>query len=126
MRPDIELLFHYKHTHRRREGRRSELVVYRLTDSQLLQVTSKLRFLLQHFQQVSGLHPLQLHLPVDVDFVTEADVHQAGAVLTLLTCVLTCKHTKTLQLHQCADFGAAIISCLVNMRPCARVHTDRN
>lgn len=60
-----------------------------LTDSQGLQVAFKVGPLLQNPQQVSGLHALQLHLPVDVDLLTEADVHQAGAVFTLLTCILT-------------------------------------
>ena len=68
-----------------------------LTDSQRLQVPLKLRLLLQDSQHVGGLHALQLHLPVDVDFVVEADVDQTGAVLTLLTRVLTCKDTQSIE-----------------------------
>lgn len=55
----------------------------------------KLRLLLQQLLQVGGLHALQLHFVVDVDFVVEADVNQAGPVLPLLTGVLTCKRTDT-------------------------------
>lgn len=54
----------------------------------------KLWFLLQHLQQVSGLHALKLHFVVDVDFVVEANVNQAGSVLTILTGILTCKHKQ--------------------------------
>ena len=67
-----------------------------LTDSQLPQAALKLWFLLQDPQQVRGLHVLQLHLPVDIDFVTEAHVNQTGAVLPLLTCVLTCQDTRNI------------------------------
>lgn len=63
-----------------------------LTDSELLQAALKLRFLLQDPQKVRGLHALQLHLPVDVDFVIEAHVNQTGAVLPLLTRILTYNH----------------------------------
>lgn len=55
----------------------------------------KLRFLLQQLLQVGGLHALQLHFVIDVDFVVEADVDQAGSVLPLLTGVLTCRRTNT-------------------------------
>lgn len=64
-------------------------VVFVLTNSQSLQLAFKLRLLLKHSQQVGGLHPLKLHLPVDVDFLVETDVHQTGAVFTLLASVLT-------------------------------------
>lgn len=64
-----------------------------LTDSEPLQLAPELGSLLQHSEQVRGLHSIQLHPPVDVDLVVEADVHQAGAVLALLTCVLPCKPT---------------------------------
>lgn len=70
------------------------------TDSQKPQVPAELGFLLQDPQHVGGLHALQLHLPVDVDFVIEADVDQTGAVLTLLTRVLTCTHTGTWRIDQ--------------------------
>lgn len=66
-----------------------------LTHAQRLQVLSELRLLVQDPQHVGGLHALQLHLPVDVDLVVEADVDEAGAVFTLLTGVLTCRHTHT-------------------------------
>lgn len=62
----------------------------RLTHSQLLQQPAELLLLLQQPQQVGGLHALQLHLPVDVDLVVEADVHQAGAIPAVLAGVLTC------------------------------------
>lgn len=65
-----------------------------LTDPQLLQVALELWLLLQHLQQVGGLHALQLHFVVDVDFVVEADVNQAGSVLPILTGILTCRKTK--------------------------------
>lgn len=65
-----------------------------LTDPQLLQVALELWFLLQHLQQVGGLHALQLHFVIDVDFVVEADVNQAGPVLPVLTGILTCRETK--------------------------------
>lgn len=65
-----------------------------LTDSQHLQVAFKAGLFLQHSQQVGGFHALQLHLPVDVDFVVEADIDEAGPVFALLTCVLTCNQRK--------------------------------
>lgn len=68
--------------------------VHALTNPQLLQVVLELWFLLQHLQQVGGLHALQLHFVVDVDFVVEADVNQAGSVLPILTGILTCTETK--------------------------------
>lgn len=51
-----------------------------LTHAQLSQQLPELRLGLQHFEQVGGLHPLQLHLPVHVDLLVERDVHEAGAV----------------------------------------------
>lgn len=69
------------------------------TNPQLLHVALKLWFLLQHLQQISGLHALQLHFVVDVDFVVEANVNQAGSVLTILTGILTCKQTKKVRLQ---------------------------
>lgn len=91
-------------------------VVGVLTDSQLPQAALKLRFLLQDPQQVRGLHVLQLHLPVDVDFVTEAHVNQTGAVLTLLTCVLTCEHTSTTSAYITGSFYSSCCGsvCHVN------------
>lgn len=65
-----------------------------LTNPQLLQVPLKLWFLLQHLQQVCGLHALQLYFVVDVDFVVEADVNQARSVLPILTGILTYEHKK--------------------------------
>lgn len=52
-----------------------------LTHTQLLQQVPVLRLSLQQLQQVGGLHPLQLHLPVHVDLLVERDVHEAGAVV---------------------------------------------
>lgn len=90
-------IHNHKQTRRRCESDEGcSLVVGVLTDSQLPQAAFKLRFLLQDPQQVGGLHVLQLHLPVDVDFVTEAHVNQTGAVLSLLTCVLTCEDTRNI------------------------------
>lgn len=90
-------IHNHKQTRRRCESDEGcSLVAGVLTDSQLPQAAFKLRFLLQDPQQVGGLHVLQLHLPVDVDFVTEAHVNQTGAVLSLLTCVLTCQDTRNI------------------------------
>lgn len=90
-------IHNHKQTRRRCESDEGcSLVAGVLTDSQLPQAAFKLRFLLQDPQQVGGLHVLQLHLPVDVDFVTEAHVNQTGAVLSLLTCVLTCEDTRNI------------------------------
>lgn len=69
------------------------------TDSELLHEPPELGFLLQEPQQVGGLHALQLHLPVDVDFVVEADVHQTGAVPSLLTRILTCTSNISIRQH---------------------------
>lgn len=65
------------------------VVAVGLTDSERLDLVFKTWLFLQEPQQVGGLHPLQLHLPVDVDFMVEAHVDEAGAVFTLLACVLT-------------------------------------
>lgn len=72
------------------EGRLGPPPCPQLTHSQLLQQPAELLLLLQQPKQVGGLHALQLHLPVDVDLVVEADVHQAGAVPAVLAGVLTC------------------------------------
>lgn len=64
------------------------LALVTLTHTQLLQQAVVLRLRLQQLQQVSGLHSLQLHLPVHVDLLIESDVHQAGAVATLSARVL--------------------------------------
>lgn len=62
----------------------------RLTYSQLLQQPPELLLFLQEPQQVGGLHALKLHLPVDVDLVVEADVHETRTVPAVLAGVLTC------------------------------------
>lgn len=85
-----------------------------LTNPQLLQVPLKLWFLLQHLQQVSGFHALQLYFVVDVDFVVEADVNQARPVFTILTGILTYEHKQKMwcesQSTQCQS-SADIILC---------------
>jgi hypothetical protein len=43
---------------------------------------------LQQLQKVSGLHALQLHLPVHVDLLIEGDIYQAGTVAALFAGVL--------------------------------------
>lgn len=55
-----------------------------LTDTQLLQEVLELWLSLQQFQQIGRFHPLQLHLPVNVDLLVERDVHEAGAVAAIL------------------------------------------
>lgn len=92
-----------------------------LTNPQLPQVALKLWFFLQHLQQVSRFHALQLHFVVDVDFVVEADVNQAGSVLTILTGILTWRRTKLkvrwwseapgeFQRHHCLDGVSSILA----------------
>lgn len=58
-----------------------------LTHTQLLQEVFKLWVTIQDFQQVGGLHSLQLHIPVDVDLLIEADINQAGAVASSFACI---------------------------------------
>lgn len=65
-----------------------------LTHTQLLQETSKLWVTIQDFQQVGGLHSLQLHIPVDVDLLIEADINQAGAVASSFACIKACRKQK--------------------------------
>lgn len=59
-----------------------------LTHTQLLQEAVVLRLSLQQLQQISGLHPLQLHIPVHIDLLIESDVYQAGAVAALFASIL--------------------------------------
>lgn len=68
--------------------------LFALTHTQLLQETSKLWVAIQDFQQVGGLHSLQLHIPVDVDLLIEADVNQAGAVASSFACIEACRRKK--------------------------------
>lgn len=59
-----------------------------LTHTQLLQQAMVLRLSLQELQQISGLHPLQLHIPVHIDLLIESDIYQAGTVATLFASIL--------------------------------------
>lgn len=54
-----------------------------LTHAQLLQQAPELWLSLQQLEQIGGLHPLQLHLPVHIDLLVERHVHEAGAVAAL-------------------------------------------
>lgn len=62
--------------------------------TQLLQEISKLWVTIQDFQQVGGLHSLQLHIPVDVDLLAEADINKAGTVAPLFACIEACRKPK--------------------------------
>lgn len=78
---------------------------YLLTDSQCLEVTLELGFLVQHPEEISGLHSFQFHFPINVHFVTEAYIHQAWAVFTVLACILTCKDK---QIHKMTFVEASV------------------
>lgn len=90
--------------------------------AQLLQQAAELWLRLQQLQQVGGLHPLQLHLPVHVDLLVEGDVHQAGAVAAPFAGVEACTESPDVLIHLEADDSAVVIDDVRLSVPGTRNH----